>query len=219
MSPQLKNKSQHYFSVEGETEKWYLDWLQDEINAHPAATKTAVIRSKVEKNPISYAKSLNIISKTVVTHWFDYESNDQVHVTQFLETLALLKEANRIKQIKYLLGYSNLTFELWMVLHKQNCNGHVTHRDHYIRHVNSAFTEDFPNLNTYKAEANFKRCLRKLTINDVKAAIDRAKYIMQQNQQNSLQLYEHCGFKYYRDNPSLTIHESVERILKDCGLL
>lgn len=27
-----KEKLTYYFSVEGETEKWYLDWLQDRIN-------------------------------------------------------------------------------------------------------------------------------------------------------------------------------------------
>lgn len=28
----------YYFSVEGETEKWYLDWLQDRVNAEQSFT-------------------------------------------------------------------------------------------------------------------------------------------------------------------------------------
>ena len=28
-----KRKIQYYFSVEGETEKWYLEWLQRQINS------------------------------------------------------------------------------------------------------------------------------------------------------------------------------------------
>lgn len=32
----LKITNKYYFSVEGETEKWYLDWLQDKINNEPA---------------------------------------------------------------------------------------------------------------------------------------------------------------------------------------
>ena len=64
----------YYFSVEGKTEKWYLDWLQNAINTANTATYKVVFDSKVEKN------------------------------------------------ITYKLGYSNFTFELWMILHKQDCN-------------------------------------------------------------------------------------------------
>lgn len=32
-----KENRTYYFSVEGETEKWYLDWLQSAINAEPVA--------------------------------------------------------------------------------------------------------------------------------------------------------------------------------------
>ncbi len=106
-----------------------------------------------------------------------------------------------------------------MVLHKENCNAHTEHRDHYLRNVNSAFGERFSELSTYKEESNFKRILRKITLDDVKAAVRRANSIMQRNTGNGLRLLEHRGFKYYRDNPSLTVHESVEKILKECGLI
>ncbi|NHN35534.1 RloB domain-containing protein [Paenibacillus agricola] len=123
------------------------------------------------------------------------------------------------KQIKYHLGYSNLTFELWMVLHKEDCNAHVEHRSLYLRNINSAFDEDFTELKTYKQEGNFKRILRKLTLNDVKEAIRRANRIMQRHEENGVRPHEYRGFKYIRENPSLTVHESVAMILQDCGLL
>lgn len=220
-----RDNKQYFYTVEGETEKWYLDWLEDEINANldadPSANIKVSIRSKVEKNPLKYAKSIPIITKVEITHLFDYESHEMVHVKQFLETLDLLKEANSIrgKQIKYLLGYSNLTFELWMALHKNNFNAYTEHRSHYLRHINNAFNERFTELNTYKEEDNFKRMLRKLSLDDVKAAVRRAKTIMQRNTENKLQVLQHKGFKYFKDNPSLTIHESIEKILKDCGLI
>ncbi|SMF90492.1 RloB-like protein [Paenibacillus uliginis N3/975] len=139
MAPNRKDNKQYFFTVEGETEKWYLDWLEAEINAvldaNPASNIKVSIKSKVEKNPLKYAKSLPIISKVEVTHLFDYESHEPVHVKQFLETLDLLKEANSIKgkQIKYRLGDSNLTFELWMAMHKSNFNAYTEHRFHYLR--------------------------------------------------------------------------------------
>lgn len=223
MTPKRKDNKQYYFTVEGETEKWYLDWLEKEINANldsdPEATVKVSIKSKVEKNPLKFAKSIPIITKVEITHWFDYESHE--HVKQFSETLDRLKEANNIrgKQIKYLLGYSNLTFELWMALHKNNYNAHTEHRAHYLRHINNAFGEQFTELSTYKEQDNFKRMLRKLTLDDVKTAVRRSKSIMQRNSENGLQVIQHAGFKYFKDNPSLTIHESVEKILRDCNLI
>ncbi|MNC09646.1 hypothetical protein D3C81_215440 [compost metagenome] len=221
MAPNRKENKQYFYTVEGETEKWYLDWLEDEINANPAVNIKVTIKSKVEKNPLKYAKSIPIITKVEITHLFDYESHEPIHVKQFIETLDLLKEANSIKgkQIKYILGYSNLTFELWIALHKNDFNAHTEHRSHYLRHINSAFDERFTELSTYKEEDTFKRMLRKLTLDDVKAAVRRAKGIMQRNAENGLQELQYRGFKYFKDNPSLTIHESVERILRDCGLI
>ncbi|SFG75502.1 RloB domain-containing protein [Sporolactobacillus nakayamae] len=110
-----------YFTVEGETEKWYLEWLQKQINSNPDAKYKVFIDSKVEKSPVKRVKSMSNISKIKITHLFDYESNSASHKTQFLRTLDSLKEASKLKQIKYRSGYSNLTFELWMVLHRQNC--------------------------------------------------------------------------------------------------
>ena len=40
----------YYFSVEGETEKWYLDWLQDQINA----ASEAKYKVKMRFSPILY---------------------------------------------------------------------------------------------------------------------------------------------------------------------
>ncbi len=57
-----RDNKQYFYTVEGETEKWYLDWLEDEINANldadPSANIKVSIRSKVEKNPLKYANSI-----------------------------------------------------------------------------------------------------------------------------------------------------------------
>lgn len=67
------------------------------------------------------------------------------------------------KQITYKFGYTNLTFDLWLILHKISCNSSYAHRKNYIEPLNRAFGEHFENLDEYKHEANFKRCLRQLT--------------------------------------------------------
>ncbi|MEC0228274.1 RloB domain-containing protein [Paenibacillus alba] len=218
--PSRKKNIQYYFSVEGETESWYLGRLRELINNEPAATHTVSFDCKIEKDPIKRTKQLNVLNETVVNHWFDRESNEEPHITEFIKTLDALKKSSTLKnKIKYKLGYSNFTFELWMVLHKADCNASLAHRRLYLTPINRAFDENFTELDQYKSEANFKRVLRKITLVNVVRAVERAKVIMKRNEEATLTLHDHRGFKYYKDNPSLTVHESVEKILKDCGLI
>lgn len=218
--PRMKTTRKYYFSVEGETEKWYLDWLQQTINSEPSATHKVSFDAKIEKNPLKRAKSITVLSKIEVTHLVDFESNSKVHTDQVITVLNLLQETSNIgKEIKYKLGYSNFTFELWIVLHKMDCNRSYTDRRQYLYPINDAYNERFVDLREYKKEANFRRILRKLSITDVKHAIERSKSIMQANRDNNLVLQQHKGYEYYSDNPSLSVWESIENILKDCKLI
>lgn len=123
------------------------------------------------------------------------------------------------KQITYKFGYTNLTFDLWLILHKISCNSSYAHRKNYIEPLNRAFGEHFENLDEYKHEANFKRCLRQLTLDNVREAIIRANKMMAKNAENGYHQIEYKGYKYYRENPSLAIHEIIEKIMRDCELL
>ena len=209
----------YYFSLEGETEQWYFQWLAKQINSEPNATYQVSFDCK-KKPPIKYAKSLTVTQPTVVTHVFDYESHDPIHTAQFMTTLGGMKEAgNYGKKIAYKLGYSNFAFELWIVLHKNDSFGSFTHRNQYLEPINRAYGENFENLHQYKHEDNFKRVLRKLCFQNVKDAIHRARLITERNQECGYSLLNYKGYSYYRENPSLSIWESIEKILSDCGLL
>lgn len=217
---QMKENRKHYFTVEGECEQWYLQWLQNKINTEPASVYKVTLDCPIQKDPVKRAKSLVVTGKTDITHVFDYESNEEVHTTQFRTTLDRMKEAQSLgKEIKYHNGYSNFTFELWMILHKMDCNGSFTHRRQYITPINSAYEENFEDLDQYKHEDNFKRVLGKLNLADVKRAIERAKIIMQRNEENGFILQQYKKFQYYRENPSLYIWESIEKILRECELI
>ena len=131
-----------------------------------------------------------------------------------------MKKAEKIgKQIKYKSGYSNFTFDLWIVLHMIECNASFSHRKQYITPINQAFGEKFANMDEFKEENNFKRCLKKMNLSNVISAIERSKKIMQRNNENGYKLCEYKGYKYYRENPSLAVWESIEKILKDCELI
>jgi hypothetical protein len=219
----LKKTNKYYFTVEGETEQWYLQWLEGRINAEPNAVFRVSFACPIQKNPLKYARSVPILQKTKIVHMTDYESGEPVHTTQFLTALERMKEVRKNarygRKINYVLGYSNLTFDLWVILHMADCNGPFTYRHQYIDPINRAYEERFENMDQYKHEDNFKRLLRKLTLENVKDAISRAETIMRRCRENGYTPVEYKGFSYYRENPSLSIGEHIKVILSDCGLL
>lgn len=218
----MENKKltrKYYFTVEGETEKWYLDWLQDVINKTEESKYNVSFDSIVEKNPLKRAKSLSNLGKITIWHLSDYESNEDVHTIQFVATMDNMKKAMNLgKKITYKFGYSNFTFDLWIILHKANCNGPLAHRDLYIERINKAYDEHFESMDQYKEEDNFNKCLKKLKLSYVIEAVKRSKTIMKNNEEN-YRLKQYKGFSYYEENPSLAVWEIIEIILKDCGLL
>jgi hypothetical protein len=216
----MKTTNKYYFSVEGETEQWYLKWLQDIINATETATHKVSLDCPVQKNPMKRAKSMVVTGKTEIWHISDYESDEEIHVDQFRETMDNMKAASSLgKQITYKFGYSNFTFDLWIILHKADCNGTQSHRKNYLAPINRAYGEHFESMDEYKHEDNFKRCLKQLDLNSVIQAVSRAKSIMNRNKENGYTLHKYKGYSYYKENPSLAIWEIIEKILKDCELM
>ncbi|MGE5391128.1 MAG: RloB domain-containing protein [Deltaproteobacteria bacterium] len=214
-----KYHQKYYFTVDGETEQWYFDWLQNQINAEPVSKYTVTLDCAIQ-DPKKRAKSLVITKKTIITHICDYESNDDVHTAHFQTVLDRMKESRALgKQIDYKLGYSNFTFELWIALHKIDCCGCLDHRKQYLAPINRGFSENFRSLDEYKRESNFKRVLEQLSLEHVKIAINRSENIMKSNEDNGLTIIEYKGYKYYRENPSLSIWEVVKQILTDCQLV
>ncbi len=215
-----KTNKKYFFSVEGETEKWYLEWLATQINSIDTASHTVSFKIKIEKNPKKMVKSLTISGKTNIWHFSDYESEEAVHVQQFTETMDNLKAAQELgKQVTYYFGYSNFAFDLWIVLHKSECNQSLIHRNKYLSYINSSYNENFSSMDDYKSEDNFKRCLQKLDIDSVKKAICRAEKIDQNNKDCGYTLYEYKGYTYYKENPSTDVWKCIKSVLKDCNLI
>lgn len=81
----LKQTKKYYFSVEGETEQWYLKWLQSLINDTPESEFKVSFDCPVQKNPLKRAKSIVVTGKTDIYHISDYESDEDAHVREFRE--------------------------------------------------------------------------------------------------------------------------------------
>ncbi len=111
-----------------------------------------------------------------------------------------------------------MAFDLWVILHKIDCNGKITNKEDYIKYLNQAYNEKFQSMKEYKCKDNFRHCLDKLKILDVIDAVKRAKFIMQENACNYI-LQEYKGYRYYTENPSLTVENIVEEVLNECGII
>lgn len=214
-----KLRKEYHFSVEGETEKWYLKRLQQLVNEQSEIQIVITVDS--QNNPVKFVKRFKATdSNMIVYHICDMENQNTFNEEKFKETLAHLKEASKLKaDVKYRLGYSNISFELWMILHKMDSNKSYTLCSQYLQTVRECFQTSFENLDSYKEERNFKQCLGKLTLNDVRSAIKRAEGIQQNCIDNGYKEREHCGYRYYLENPSLSIHQIVRQILKDANVL
>lgn len=114
----MKITNKYYFSTEGETEKWYLQHLEKLINNEAASVCNVSFYVK-KSNPVSYVKGINVLRKTPVYHVFDVESNQEDDIKSFENMLGCMRKAEGLgRAILYENGYSNLTFELWIISHK-----------------------------------------------------------------------------------------------------
>ena len=50
----------------------------------------------VRKNPLKHAKSLTVTRKIEIYHFFDYESDEPIHIKGFQEVLDNMKKAEKI---------------------------------------------------------------------------------------------------------------------------
>ncbi len=213
--------NKYYLSVEGETEKWYFEHLQNLINSKEDLPYKVKFDVKINKSIVSRAKSISAPYKIKVFHICDYESNEKVHIEQFDKVLQDLNNIRRInKNLDYKLGYSNFSFDLWIILHKKQQIGSVSHRKQYVKGINSAYSEKFQFIDDYKEEKNFKRILSKITLEDVIMAVNNGNEIRKLNEQNAkVKCKIYGNFKYYIENPDMTINECVEQILKETGAI
>lgn len=217
-----KESLKFYISVEGNvTEKLYFEHLKLLINSNQNSIYNLTLNCKKNKSPKNFIKNIPLVSACCF-HIFDYESNSPQHQLIFTRALKEMKEINDTYEgkIVYKAGYSNLSFDLWILLHKVKFKTFLSYPNQYLQHINSAYKTDFESMDKYKKEENFrKQILSKISLDDVINAINFAKEIKEYNELSSKQSKENYGFKYYLDNPDLNIHKCIEEILISCGIL
>lgn len=217
----MLEKSNPILTYEGETEFWYFEWLREQINKDERRCANLVFQAEKTLAPDKYAKRVtSVFEGRKWYHILDKESATQNNIEKFRNGLKSFRKANGVrKYIKCILGYSNISFELWLLLHKSDFRSPVIQPSDYWPHIKKIFKlKSVSKFEHYKHEENFKKVLSQLTLEDVYNAIQRAKSLMEQLGETD-EPVEFCKFRYYETNPSLSIHVVVEDILKDVGLI
>jgi len=215
---QSKRVPSYTLWVEGETEELYLQWLAKQLRSVKHGIK--VTPEVVKPSQISgYAKRATFgLEESPIYVIVDCGGEGDSERDQFFSYLEWLDSARKSKPgLDFHLGYSNLTFELWMILHKDDCHSKSC-KAGYLGDVNRVFGMNLQSLSEYKKKSAFERCLDKLRLTDVEKALERAERIGKINETQGTRR-ERSGFSYYPSNPSLSVNEVVRKMLTDVGYI
>ncbi|MCM1440818.1 MAG: RloB family protein [Roseburia sp.] len=217
----------YYISCEGETEEWYFEWLQTQINNDSRTKNKVTLNPHKGRTPTDYAKSIRgaYVAQTGRCKTFyrvqDIEDYSDEHIEKLHELCANTKKAKSItNNCEFAIAYSNFTFEVWIIAHKSQVPT-VIDRSKYYEHINRAFGFKFKDNDEYKKEDNFKKLLKTLTLDDV---INHALQECEKIRSNNEAFYKDCkrqymGLTYFLQNPDTNIDVLIRDILKGSGII
>ena len=220
-----KESRQFNISVEGiNCEKMYFEHLAKLINSSDSTYNLKVAPRKM--SPMQYARrnaykpvaKRKDNKKLPYIHVQDIEDYySEFHKNKFFGMIDEMREAEREFGISYELGYSNYTFELWMLLHVADMDYSIQDRKAYLSPINRWFHRDFADLDEFKQEAAFQEILDEfVTLDSIRHAIRRAEKIVEQNAQGRKASENYRGLTFYHDNPDVSVHEVVRLIFEVC---
>ncbi len=219
---QTQDNTKFYFSTEGETEEAYLLHLQKLIN-EGRKRKIKFITAVVKNNPLQKTanKWRSEVGQTPIDlyHFFDYEGSTKVDKERFTNIVNELQRIPKQEKSKnkircYHACYANLTFEMWIVLHKTERCANVNTKKDYIKLINKEFGETYETLDKFKDQDNFQKFLKKnITYESVEQAIANAEKIMTSHENDGIPTAPHCP-----KHPSTNNHLHIKTILETCGL-
>ena len=185
-----------YFCVcEGQQEKMYLGRLSRLLKTDRRRV-TFIIKQGL---PGSILKQRSIRYDKAVL--FDHDGNKE----------AFRKGLNACLRAKCDHAYSNLNFDLWLLLHKRNFTSCVSDNRAYVKNIRDAFMLDKEA--DIKNQKTLERILGQIELSDVKTAINRAQWIRDHKLPGDAERI--CTITCYK-NPDLSIHEFIIKVLAEC---
>lgn len=222
----IRESRQFLMSVEGANcERLYFEHLAKIIN-RSGQQKYNLKLSPKAMSPLQYAKrtaykpvdkrrggkNLPYIHIQDIEDYYDAEQQ-----RKFYRVIDEMRAAERTFHISYCLGYSNYTFELWMLLHVADMTASAANRGAYLQPINQYFNREYRSLAEFKNEAEFQRILEEfITLDTVFAAVSRAERIVANNARQNKKRISYHGVTFYPDNPDVTVHEIVQMIFDVC---
>ena len=224
-----KESIQFNVSVEGANcERMYFEHLAKLVNSSNRSTYNLKVDSR-KMSPMEYGKrnahkpagKQKGNKKIPYIHVQDIEDYyDDFQKTKFFKMIDEIRMAEKEFGIIYKLGYSNYTFELWMLLHVVDMTHTVQDRHSYLVPVNRWFRRNYTCIDEFKRHDEFSSILNGfVTLDSIKLAISRAERIVQNNIKNKKTQEHYKGFTFFRDNPDVSVHQVIQMIFDACGII
>ena len=196
-------------ACEGQQEELYLKHLASLIKVYP---QRVVTYNTIIGNAFRLEKTYEEYDKAAL---FDFDFNE-VDFKRNLEVCEKLsKNCKRNKQKsgeRIFSAYSNVNFDLWLILHKEDYNKPVTSNNAYVADVRRIY--GLNSTDNIKSEGVIKKILAQISLRDVKSAIARAENIKKGKIEVDRIV---CGSMVYYPNPDFSLHEFLKTVLADCG--
>lgn len=187
--------------VDGQQEKMYLKHLGKMLSDFPQIQISFNISIG---NPKILEKSYEEYNSAFL---FDFD-NDRRKFEENLDMCITLNNKQKDKTVYS--AYSNICFDLWLVLHKEDYFKHVTNNNDYVDLVRELYgLEKTANI---KSERVIRKILDQITLNDVNDAIYRAKKIRKEKQETDIIMTQSSKGKYY-DNPDIELYRFIEDVI------
>lgn len=194
-------------TCDGQQEEMYLKHVAELIKDFPRKVVkfNTIIDSpgRLEKEYVDY--------DGVALFDFDFKDVEFERNIRLCESLnKKYKSTKRKKGRNIYHAYSNVNFDLWLILHKEEFNHCVGRNDAYIRDVRRIYR--------LGSDANIKnadiinKILRQIDLEDVKDAIRRAECIRNNKMRDDGKI---IGSTVSYPNPDFSIHAFLRGVLKD----
>ena len=213
-------KNNPIITCEGETEKWYFQHFKVLVNNSSACTMRLDYEEPfVTKEPLRRAKYISIPFERKWYHIIDQETNSSSDKITFKNNLKNFNDIKKIrKNVKLYLGYSNISFELWLIMHKTNEQPQVHKPSQYLKLLKKLYNcPNIKELEEFKTKQNFERVLKQITLDDIKRAVRNGQKLELENKKCCAH-QKNCGFEYFEENPSTNLHKIIIDIFNDVGI-
>jgi len=204
-------RKRYHCICEGQQEEMYLAHVGRLLTDRPRCVVTFTTE---RGSPASLERAARYGEYDVVA-LFDHDGNH----ARFEENVKVCEELDRKggkgrNRQRVFHAYSNMNFDLWLVLHKIEFTRPVHSNDAYVPVVRGVFGLE-PEANI-KSRHHMEKILAQISLDDVRAAITRADNIRARKLQDD---GRKIGSWPCFPNPDLSIHDFLKTVLRETPLL